>query len=302
MSNNNNNSNAADAEPQDTKAPFVKNITIDEIAKGLADLKRLDLSVITKPYTENNNPQLIKYIRKVRADTQSAKNLLSYYSYTTGKTVVNVIAPIASTTNTVVSTALGVSVISAVTVGVGTGGLALIVAGAVMTVGGVVQSAVSLSKTKNHIKNLNIIMNKHRMSKECNCHDLVSDYASLENKSQCLFIVDNVLPYIIKQKEKKITHRIMHVSVIGSPLESIRGLGRFAWKKYKGTQGKGRKSMAMCLTNQHLTTHCNVTNDIITQLLSSEESLGMRSLSKLQSNADTATVVSEIIFRKLGCT
>ena len=307
-----------DQEPLDTSAPHTKDITIESVAIAHSNLKILDLQFISKPIADINDLRLIDYIRKVRADRQCADNLMSYYTYTTGKTVANAGVAIANKGLTTAGFFVKDAslMVYATTTGavIGTAGAAIIVGGAVIMVGGAIQAGVSHHKTNKHIKALSIIMNHYKMlntqgfgkyqgiASKCNCHDEDSHYYSKENKTQCQFIVSHVLPYIIKQKEKKLHHKKWHMSVIGAPLETGRGIGNYLRKKYKGTQGEGRNQMAMFLTRQHLTTYCVVTDKIMSQLLSSEESLGMRSLSQQKSSADTATVVSEIICRKLACT
>lgn len=296
-------------------APFTKSINNLEIVQAHNKLQRLDTIEITRQPDQVVDKELLKYIKKVRGDNNCAKNLIAYYGKTTGKKVANAGLAFSSVSNSVAGQLVtGASVVAAVGgAAISTGGVAIIVGGAIMTISAAVKTAVSLSKTQRHIKELERIMNCHIMfqlpsnkiklnAKKCNCHRADSHYYSRANKTQCEFIVSKVLPYIIAQKKKKRIHKATGlVPVVGGLADRLRGITRNLYKRYKGTQGKDRREMAQYLTRQHLTTHCDVTDQIISQLLSDDESLGMRSLLQLKSHADNVQIVSDIIFRKLEC-
>lgn len=147
-------------------------------------------------------------------------------------------------------------------------GIGLVVTGAVLTLATAGCSAVSAHKSRLHRNGLQAIYER-RNAFVCGPVDK-ADPTSMnhfEHKS----ISEDVLPYLVEQKNKKY-HRKVVGAVPGLGLaETLRAVGKKAYKAASGSLGVERNRSARWLA-RHLITHdCAMTQAIVAELFSFEE-------------------------------
>jgi len=151
-------------------------------------------------------------------------------------------------------------------------GIGLAAAGAALTLGGMVQGARSWSKTGDHIAGLKAIQARLASPNSYQCSQCFPDVRAVVagNKQAHNYIGASVLPYIISQKETKLTRK--KVSTFGGGMfvgayEKLHGLKKI----YNGTRGKSRSYYAHVLSVHLITHHCQLADAIVEQLYSGAE-------------------------------
>jgi hypothetical protein len=187
------------------------------------------------------------------------------------KQVTKVGAGVASTGATVASYAAHTGGVVAIATGaaISATGIGLVAAGAALTLGGMVQGARSWSKTSDHIAGLKAIQ-AHKTELRCSYCQPGGREGGPGNRIVHSFIAETVLPYIISQKDSKLTRK--KVSTFGGGLfvsayEKLHGLK----KMYDGTRGKTRSYYAHVLSVHLITHYCQLADAIVEQLYSGRE-------------------------------
>lgn len=144
-------------------------------------------------------------------------------------------------------------------------GIGLVVTGAAITLTTCGLSAVSAYKTSQHVAVLERIAAR-RYSYDC------TGLMFQSNRREHTHIADDVLPYLILQKEEKQARKsIGAVPLAGGALTGAYSMGRYLYKKAKGTLGETRTAMAFDLTKHFLTHNCGLAQAIVAELYSFEE-------------------------------
>ncbi|HLY56464.1 MAG TPA: hypothetical protein VKS60_12960 [Stellaceae bacterium] len=144
-------------------------------------------------------------------------------------------------------------------------GIGLVVTGAAITVATCGFSALSAYKSSQHAAVLEKIQQREG-GFEC------SGLMFMANRREHQHIVDDVLPYLILQKQEKSARKAVGaVPIAGSALTSAYSLGRYVYKRAKGTLGATRNQMAFDLTKHFLTHNCALAQAIVSELYSFEE-------------------------------
>jgi len=144
-------------------------------------------------------------------------------------------------------------------------GIGLVVTGAAITVATCGLSAVSAHKTGKHLEVLEQIAAR-KNSYTCVALSADADRAGHRH------LADDILPYIIVQKaEKQARKSIGAVPVAGSAVTTAYSMGRYLYKKWKGTLGETRTAMATDLTRHFLSHNCGLAQAIVAELYSFEE-------------------------------
>lgn len=156
-----------------------------------------------------------------------------------------------------------------VTVGAATG-VGLVVGGVVLTAGTSIAAGRSARSSHKHKKALEELL---AGADDCYCNGIMGNELDSETHTK---IQDHVLPYIINQKRKKRWHKGLAAIPVVSLVETVRAIGRKAYKKYKGTLGSAREAHA-CTLADHLISHdCELTQAIVRELFSDEEEEWLR--------------------------
>ena len=147
-------------------------------------------------------------------------------------------------------------------------GIGLVVTGAVLTLATAGFSAVSAHKSRLHRNTLQAIFERR---KEFICRVIDAKEPGGINHFEHQCISEDVLPYLIEQKNKKY-HRKVVGAVPGLGLaETLRAVGKKAYKAASGTLGVERNRSARWMA-KHLITHdCALVQAIIAELFSFEE-------------------------------
>ena len=144
-------------------------------------------------------------------------------------------------------------------------GIGLVVTGAAITLTTCGLSALSAYKSGQHVAVLERIAAR-KYSYDC------SGLMFQANRREHTHIADEVLSYLILQKtEKQARKSIGAVPIAGSALTSAYSMGRYIYKKAKGTLGETRTAMAFDLTKHFLTHNCGLAQAIVAELYSFEE-------------------------------
>ena len=147
-------------------------------------------------------------------------------------------------------------------------GIGLVVTGAVFTLATAGCSAVSAHKSRLHRNGLQAIYDR-RNAYACGPVDIkdTNGVNRFEHKS----ISEDVLPYLVEQKNKKY-HRKVVGAVPGIGLaETLRAVGKKAYKAASGTLGVERNRSARWLAKHLITHNCGLAQAIIAELFSFEE-------------------------------
>lgn len=147
-------------------------------------------------------------------------------------------------------------------------GIGLVVTGAVFTLATAGCSAVSAHKSRLHRNGLQAIYER-RNAYGCGPVDIKDSNGvnRFEHKS----ISEDVLPYLVEQKNKKY-HRKVVGALPGIGLaETLRAVGKKAYKAASGTLGVERKRSARWLAKHLITHNCGLAQAIVAELFSFEE-------------------------------
>ena len=147
-------------------------------------------------------------------------------------------------------------------------GIGLVVTGAVFTLVTAGFSAVSAHKSRLHRNGLQAIYDR-RNAYGCGPIDIkdIKGINRFEHKS----VSEDVLPYLVEQKNKKYHRKgVGAVPVIGL-LETLRAVSKKAYKAASGTLGVERSRSARWLAKHLITHNCGLTQASVAELFSFEE-------------------------------
>lgn len=152
------------------------------------------------------------------------------------------------------------------TVGAATG-VGLVVGGCALMVGSSAVNAKASWSSRKHKKALEAILQDAGRG-EGYCAGLCGHPRDNEEHTE---ILDSVLPYVIRQKRKKMYRRGIGSIPLVSLGETVRSIVRKAGKKINGTLGQEREAHAHTLA-KHLITHdCQLAQAIVSELFSDDE-------------------------------
>lgn len=171
--------------------------------------------------------------------------------------------------------ATGASTLALLTAGAAASatGIGLIVTGAALTLSTSVLSARSANKSRLHRNHLQDIQ-KRVNSYACGPID-ANDQASLR-QTEHQVIADGVLPYLIQQKSTKYHRKVVGAVPGVGLLETVRAVGRKAYKAYTGELGVKRHRAARWLALHLITHNCGLAQAIVAELYSFEEMLWIK--------------------------
>jgi hypothetical protein len=156
-------------------------------------------------------------------------------------------------------------------------GIGLIVTAAGLTIATSVLNATAAWKTKGHIEQLQEIY-KYRDSSPFNdedyCQQMQADGVAMKTHASYMqhdMIGHHVLPYIIHKKKAKYGRKILAAVPIVGTAETVRALGKKAYKAMSGTLGTNRNNAAGWLACHLITCDCLLVQAIVAELYSAEE-------------------------------
>jgi hypothetical protein len=160
-------------------------------------------------------------------------------------------------------------------------GIGGVVAGGVVTVGSSVLALKAYTKTGSHVKNLMDIWN-HRDTaelKQCGyagvANPLLAGNAEaaelLNDRAGHDIVANQVLPYIIKQKSRKMGRKKTSAIPVVGLVEGGRAIANNLVKRWRGTQGQTRLEHARWLANHFCESDCELSRQIVAELYSVEE-------------------------------
>jgi hypothetical protein len=181
----------------------------------------------------------------------------------------------ASTGVTIAQQAAGVSTLGvgkALVVGgaaaAGATGIGLVAAGVVLTVGSSVQSGVSYSKTKAHLAGLIKIYDERDKYADCMCIVGRQKNKTPANDRQHQLLANQVLLYIISQKDKKKTKKGWGiVPGVGTAKNTAQSVWHNVNKRWDGTLGVQRNRAGHWLAYHFMSSNCRLADAIIDELL-----------------------------------
>ena len=158
-------------------------------------------------------------------------------------------------------------------------GIGLVAAGGALALAQSVLAAKSAWKTKKHKDALVAIYDQRNASPfddADNCQVVPADGRRPPRTRQEIvqhdMIANLVLPYIIAKKNAKINHKIATAApIVGSGAETIRAIGKKAWKFANGTLGVHRQNAAAWLASHLVTCDCLLVQAIVAELYSQGE-------------------------------
>lgn len=181
----------------------------------------------------------------------------------------------AGTGITVTQQALGTGGVIALATGaaaVSATGVGLIVAGAVVYGAQLGVSARAAHKSRMHLQNLKKIASRAGSYQCAGLHGHGDDHAEHQT------LVDHVLPYVVRQKEKKFGRRVAGAIPVASEGEMIRAGLRKAYKKIRGSAGEDRARAATWILRHLFTHNCSLVQNIVAELLSYEEMIYLQTM------------------------
>jgi hypothetical protein len=158
-------------------------------------------------------------------------------------------------------------------------GVGLIVTAIGLTIATSVLNATAAWKTSGHIDQLNDVY-QHRNASPFNdeqyCQQIPSGNAEAEVKTRASYmqhdmIANHVLPYIIRKKKAKYARKVVGAIPLLGSVETVRALGKKAYKAASGTMGKNRTNAAGWLACHLITCDCILAQVIVSELYSREE-------------------------------
>ncbi len=204
-----------------------------------------------------------------------ATNLVDVNRHRVLKSTATMGAMAASTGITVTQQALGTGGAIALATGAAAAsatGIGLIVAGAVVYGAQLGVSARAAHKSRLHMETLKKIASRAGSYQCAGLHDHGTDHAEHQT------LINDILPYVVRQKGKKFGRRVAGAIPIASETEMLRAGVRKAYKKIRGRAGDDRERAATWL-NRHLFTHnCGLVQAIVSELLSYEEMIYMQTM------------------------
>jgi hypothetical protein len=158
-------------------------------------------------------------------------------------------------------------------------GIGLVAAGGALALAQSVLAAKSAWKTKKHKDALIAIYDKRNSSPFDdieNCQVIPADgqrpVKTRQETVQHDMISNLVLPYIISKKNAKMYHKMATaVPIVGSGAETVRAIGKKAWKFANGTLGVHRQNAAAWLASHLITCDCLLVQAIVAELYSAGE-------------------------------
>jgi hypothetical protein len=157
-------------------------------------------------------------------------------------------------------------------------GIGLVVGGGLLTVGSCVFAARSAYKSYRH---RNVLQEIFRRGAELPCQKIPSYGNAVpglhkllpRNAVQHDAVLNGVLPYLISQKDAKFKRKAFSAVPGAALLETMRAVGKKAYKQLAGTLGVDRKHAARWLAIHLITHDCALTQAIVAELYSFEEML-----------------------------
>lgn len=147
-------------------------------------------------------------------------------------------------------------------------GIGLIAAGGVAMVTSSVTSGVSYFKTKAHLSGLVKIYEEREKYSNCWCIEGRKMQKTATNARQHDIIANQILPYIISQKEKKKDKKAVGmVPAVGSSVNTLQSFWHNLKKRWDGTLGVKRNRAAQWLAYHFMSSHCPLADAIIDELL-----------------------------------
>lgn len=170
-------------------------------------------------------------------------------------------------TNTGFST-LGYTAITGGTIALSATGIGAVAVAGAYSLGSSVAAGVSVYKTNQHINQLQALHNKG-----CKGHFCDGD------KNEHNLIYNQVLPYIIDQKKRKMRRKGEEcVPLLGGMATSLETGMRSIYKRLAGKRGKERHYYAQALTVHLVSCYCDLANDIVAELWSPQEMEAIRAM------------------------
>jgi hypothetical protein len=179
-----------------------------------------------------------------------------------------------------------------------TGGIALVVVGAGMTLSSAGLAVRSYSRTKTHIEQLEIIQNNFAVT-ACQCSQHVGINNKLKASLKCTVLLTRILPYLIVQKRNKKLARGVKASVVGAPIAALAAGANALYKYKEGIKGEARRAVAMFLIRQLLTSKCTLAEAIVAELLSMDEVKGIQYHCTSIDSIESIETVVEIVKNKI---
>ena len=181
-------------------------------------------------------------------------------------------------------------------------GVGLVAASLALSLGSAAFAGRSAYKTHRHIQALQAIQAAHDSLGYCgpvfrpDGPEFRSGLASKPIQDRCHRVIrDDVLPYILGQKEsKRLKKGISAVPIIGGKFVGIHRLGRRAYKDHEGTLGVDRTNAATWLTLHLLCANCALGQAIVAALYSTDEMFEMMHLDGDQVVAKLASKMKSI--------
>lgn len=165
--------------------------------------------------------------------------------------------------NLVASNALHVGGLALIGGAVSATGIGLVAAGGALAVGSMVKSGRSWSKTSAHLEGLRAIL-LHKDEYTC----IALPGAPADGRvTEHEYVANQILPYIISQKDKKLTRKKIG-TFGGGVFVSLYQVGHAAFKK---DRGKLRSYYAHVLATHLITHNCGLADDIVAELYSEPE-------------------------------
>jgi hypothetical protein len=151
-------------------------------------------------------------------------------------------------------------------------GIGLVVTGAALTLGTAAFSAVAAHKSRLHRNSLQAIFDRVNAYA---CGPVTTGSDAEINRFEHKCIAQDVLPYIIEQKNKKYHRKVVGAVPGVGLLETARAIGKKAYKAATGSLGIERNRSARWLARHLITHNCGLTQAIVAELYSFEEMLWM---------------------------
>lgn len=160
-------------------------------------------------------------------------------------------------------------------------GIGGVVAGGVITVGSSGLALRAYSKTGSHVKNLVDLWNHRDTPELSRCGfagvanpRLEGDPAAAEllnDRAGHEIVASQVLPYIIKQKSRKMARKKKSAIPLVGLVEGGRAISHNLAKRWQKNQGTARREYALWLANHFVQSECELSRQIVAELYSVEE-------------------------------
>ena len=170
--------------------------------------------------------------------------------------------------------ATGASTLALVTAGAAASatGIGLIVTGAALTLSSAVLSARSANKSRLHRNHLQEIYDRRNAYA---CRPVDENDRALQPLAHQT-VAEGVLPYLIQQKSTKYHRKVVGAVPGVGLLETVRAVGKKAYKAATGTLGVKRHRAARWLALHLITCNCGLSQAIVAELYSFQEMLWIK--------------------------